>query len=159
MLGGGPQQPAASAAADHDHYYSSVDDLAMDMANPQQPAARASAVHDHYYSSADDLAMDMADSQLGPAVLAPVEVGGLSGHVSVCLSAGEMFVLYDGWSTSLSLCAKTSDLWTCVCLSVCQQEKCPSCIMICIPICLRACVFRPMVSGLVSVCRKNVRPV
>ena len=145
MLGGGPQQPAAPAAADHDHS-SGMNDLAMDMASPQQPAAPAAEDHDHYYSSADDLTMDMA--QLGPAVVAPVEVGGLSGHVSVCLSAGEMFVLYDGQSTSLSLCAKTSDLWTCVCLSVCQQEKCPSCIMICIPICLRACVFRPMVSGL-----------
>ena len=93
VLGDGPQQPAAPAAADHDHYYSSVDDLAMDMANPQQPAARASAVHDHYYSSADDLAMDMADPQLGSAVVVPVEVSGLSGHVSICLSAEEMSVL------------------------------------------------------------------
>ena len=93
VLGDGPQQPAAPAAADHDHYYSSVDELAMDMSNPQQPAARASAVHDHYYSSADDLAMDMADSQLGSAVVVPVEVSGLSGHVSICLSAEEMSVL------------------------------------------------------------------
>ena len=88
-----PQQPAARASAVHDHYYSSADDLAMDMANPQQPAARASAVHDHYYSSADDLAMDMADPQLGSAVVVPVEVSGLSGHVSICLSAEEMSVL------------------------------------------------------------------
>ena len=60
---------------------------------PQQPAAPAAADHDHYYSSADDLAMDMADPQLGSAVVVPVEVSGLSGHVSICLSAGEMSVL------------------------------------------------------------------
>ena len=69
---------------------------------PQQPAAPAAADRYHYYSSVDELAMDMADSQLEPAVVAPVEVSCLSGHVSICLSAGIMSVLNNGRSTSLA---------------------------------------------------------
>ena len=121
-----PQQPAAPTAADH--YRSvSMDDLALHMANPQQPAAPAASDHDHYYSSVDDLAMDMADQQLGPEGVAPVEVGGLSGQMPVCLS-------------------------------VCLQGECPSCMMVYLPVCICACVLRPVVSGLVSVCLQGKYP-
>ena len=102
VLEGGPEQ-AAPAAADNDQS-GSVDDQTTDMANPQQPASRTAADHDHYYCSADYLAMGMAHPQLGPAVVAPVEVSDLSEPVSVCLQGKCPDCMSVCWIFSLSLC-------------------------------------------------------